>query len=178
MLRMSFKTLNTNVAFRGRVLTVEEQEVLLPNGKIKTHVTVRHPGAVIIVPQTESGSIIFTKQYRHSIARELLELPAGTLEQGELPEHCAKREIQEEVNFKAASWTELGILHPAPGFCDEVQHCFLARELTPSSLPQDEDEFITPQELSPREVDDAICSGLITDAKTLACLTLLSARKL
>ncbi len=174
---MRLKNLNTNVTYRGGVLTVEEQEVFLPSGKVRTHITVRHPGAVVIVPRTESGSIVFTRQYRHSIGREILELPAGTLEHGELPEHCARREIQEEVKLSAAVWTKLGTLYPAPGFCDEIQHCFLAEVLSPSSLPLDEDELLVPHELSAEEIQAAVTSGQIQDAKTLACLMLLSSGK-
>lgn len=174
---MSYTTLSSSTVYRSRVLAVEEQLVRLPGGTEKTHVTVRHPGAVVIVPQKTDGKFLFTRQYRHSISREMLELPAGTLEPGEEPQQCAAREIQEEVGVSAASWTPLGVLYPAPGFCDELQHCFLARDLNPSVLPADEDEIIEAVELSAKEVLDAIAAGQITDSKTLACLYLLQLKQ-
>jgi ADP-ribose pyrophosphatase len=99
-----------------------------------------------------------------------LEAPAGTLERGEEPLGCAQREIQEEVGMQAKQWESLGTLYPAPGFCDEVQYLFVARELTPSHLPADEDEEITIVEMMQPEILNAIRTGDICDGKTLAII--------
>lgn len=144
---------------------VEEQ--LFPSGSSKRFV-VRHPGAAVFLPITDVGSVLLVRQHRTALGRELLEAPAGTLEAGEDPLACAQREIQEEVGMKAERWDSLGTLYPAPGFCDEVQHLFIARDLTPSSLPADDDEAITVVEMTQREILAAVSASELFDTKTLA----------
>ncbi len=153
-------------------------QVRLPSGRKIDKVTVRHPGAVVILPAFADGSILLTWQYRHSIARYILELPAGTLEPDEAPLACAQREITEEVGHSAAEWIELGTIYPSPGFCDEVQYFFLARDLEPTDLNPDEDEIIEVRRYSNAQVDDAIISGAIEDGKSLALLARARARGL
>jgi ADP-ribose pyrophosphatase len=97
-------------------------------------------------------------------------LPAGTLEVGEEPLVCARREIREEIGYDAREIIPLGILHPAPGFCDEVQHLFVAKGLFESPATKDLDEVIEVQPMSYAEVEKAIQVGTITDAKTIATL--------
>ena len=130
--------------------------------------TVRHPGAVVILPLNERGEIILVKQYRHSIGETILEVPAGTLEVGEDPAACAVRELSEEIGMGARSWRSLGILWPAPGFCDERQHLFLARDLFPQKGIPDEDEDIVVTTVSTQELEEAMIDGRINDAKTCA----------
>ncbi|NBW40991.1 NUDIX hydrolase [bacterium] len=149
------------------VFYVEEQQ---PTDTSRKRFAVRHPGAAVFLPITDTGSILFVQQYRMPIGRELIEAPAGTLESGELPLHCAQREIQEEVGMRAETWHELGTLYPAPGFCDELQYLFIARDLTPSSLPADADENITVIEMERDEIFMRIASGDICDGKTIALL--------
>lgn len=116
------------------------------------------------------GALLMLKQYRHALRSSIFELPAGTLEAGEDPVVCAQREVREETGFGAKSIESLGIIHPAPGFCNEIQHLFFAKDLYLDPAPQDEDEVIevVPMELS--EVEQRILVGEITDAKTLAAL--------
>jgi ADP-ribose pyrophosphatase len=115
-----------------------------------------------------NGSIVFVEQYRHSIRQVLLELPAGTLERGEDPAICASRELAEEIGMAPGTLTPLGTLYPAPGFSDEIQHLFFARDLRPEKATPDADEIITTVELSLSQVDDAIKTGRLSDAKSLA----------
>jgi ADP-ribose pyrophosphatase len=145
------------------------EEEITPQTSSKRY-AVRHPGAVVFLPITAAGSMLLVRQHRMPLGRELLEAPAGTLEIGEEPLGCAQREIQEEVGMQAERWESLGTLYPAPGFCDEVQHLFVARELTPSHLPADDDEEITVVEMMQPEVLTAIRTGEICDGKTLAII--------
>lgn len=147
-----------------------EEEIELPNGVRALHHTVTHRGAVVILPVTDNNEILFLKQYRHSLGETIWELPAGTLDAGEKPEVCAEREIQEETGFAADEWHSLGALWPAPGFCNEVQYCFLAKKLRPSRRPMDEDEVI---EVCPLAIETAmamIADGTIRDGKSLGVI--------
>jgi len=152
--------------------------VRLPSGKTIDKFSIRHPGAVVILPIFDDGSMLLTWQYRHAIGRYILEFPAGTLEPGEEPLACAQREVQEEVGHAADEWIELGTTFPAPGFCDELQHFYIARELRPVPLDPDEDEFIEVRRSTAVEVDEAIASGEMVDGKSLAMIARARARGL
>lgn len=142
----------------------------MEKGQTLERTVLEHPGAVIIVPRTENGDLILLRQYRFALQQEILEFPAGTLEIGEEPLACAKRELIEETGFQANSWDSLGTLFPSPGFCDEVQYCYVASDLEPAFLEKDEDEIIEPVHFSPQEVLEQIDNGSIADCKTVALM--------
>jgi ADP-ribose pyrophosphatase len=161
--------------YSGRVIKLLEETILLPGGKPFRREIIKHPGAVVILPQLADGRFLMVRQYRHAARQWLLEFPAGTLEPGEEALSCAQREIQEEVGYAAADWTKLGELFTAPGFCSELLRFFLARDLSPSSKDQDEDELIKVETLALSGLEDLIKQGKIHDAKTVAGVTLLRA---
>lgn len=165
-----FKSIDKREICSIKSFKVTEEKILLPSGKESAHLTLEHPGAVVILPKLDADTVIMIKQYRHSIKREIFELPAGTLNLNEDPILCAKRELQEEVNYKAESWRSLGTLYPAPGFCNEVQHLFLAEGLSEAKGALDEDEIIEICPLSFHEISKLIRDNEIVDGKTLACL--------
>ena len=118
------------------------------------------------------------RQYRVPAARELLEIPAGTLEPGEEPLATAHRELREETGYAADRLEPLGGTWMAPGFCSEYIHYFLATGLRPSPLPQDEDERLSaPVALRLDEVLAAIDDGTIADAKTVVATALMARRQ-
>ncbi len=162
------KTLSSKVIFESRNYRVETEDVELFSGTRTTRDIVVHPGAAIMVPQERDGTLILVRQYRQAIKEEILEFPAGTLENNEPPIECAKRELMEEVGKAATDWIDLGVLFPAPGFCSERQFVFLARDMTPASAHKDEDELIELAPMKPSEVVAAIKSGQIKDGKTIA----------
>ncbi len=161
------RIVSSEVLYEGKLKAVRDT-VEYPNGRYHRHETIEHPGAVVILPVTPSGSVVFVEQYRHSIRRSILELPAGTLERGEDPSVCAARELMEEIGKAPGELISLGTMFPAPGFCNEVQHLFYARNLRDQKATPDEDEFITTVELSRTEIEDSIRSGRLNDAKSLA----------
>jgi len=154
--------------FKGRILTLVEETLSWPNGTQSVHAIVRHPGAVVVLPQAADGSLLILRQYRHAIGREILEFPAGTLNIGEDPLACTKRELIEETDFAASQWTPLGVSLPAPGFCDEVQHFFLAQGLTPQVGQPDDDEVISVEQISVAEFERLLSSGELIDGKSMA----------
>jgi ADP-ribose diphosphatase len=159
-------TSETLIEWLGFRLT--SSQVRLPDGNPHTAYAVRHPGAVLVLPRRADGSLILVEQYRHAPDCYLLEFPAGTLEPGEVPLACAQRELAEEVGQRAGQWRDLGFLYPAPGFCDERQHCFLAEDLEPVARQPEPDEFIEVRNLAVAELESQIAGGTLTDGKTLA----------
>ena len=159
----------TEELFKGKLRAVRET-IRDDDGREYRFELVHHPGAVVILPVLDDGTLVLIHQYRHALRTSIFELPAGTLEAGEEPIICARREIREEIGYDAREIIPLGILHPAPGFCDEVQHLFLAKGLFESSAPKDVDEVIEVRPMSCAEVEEGIRSGTITDGKTLATL--------
>ena len=161
------KVLKTEVLFQGRLRGVRDY-LERDDGARYIHETIEHPGAVVILPIRADGAILCISQYRHSIRTELLELPAGTLEPGESPLECAKREIMEEIGMAARDVKPAGTLYPAPGFCSEVQFLFVARDLYAQAAQPDEDEQISLVPLSRAGFEQAILSGKLSDSKSIA----------
>jgi ADP-ribose pyrophosphatase len=166
--------LASRTVYHSRVFNVAETRVRFADGAEVEHAIVQHPGAVAIVALDETGSWLLVRQYRVAAGRELLEIPAGTLEPGEEPLATAHRELREETGFAAAAMEPLGRTVMAPGFCTEYIHYFLATGLRPDPLQGDDDERIS--EPIPMWLDDvltAILAGEIEDAKTVVAATLL-----
>jgi len=164
---MSFQLLKSKEVLKARVFTLCNQTWRGPNGPF-TRQVILHPGAVAMVPFDAKGRILMIKQFRPSVNSDLLEIPAGTLEKGERPLPCAKRELMEEIGFAASKWKQLGEVYTAPGFCSERIVLFKAWDLTPQKAKGDEDEFIEVVPMTPREVRRAVRSGKIHDAKSLS----------
>jgi ADP-ribose pyrophosphatase len=158
--------------YEGRVIKVRVDEVEIKNGMNVRREVVEHPGAVVIVPVDNEGRILWERQYRYAANRYLMELPAGTLEVGEDPEVCARRELIEEVGFAGGDWKLLGRYYTAPGFCTEYMHCFLATNLTPEYAAGDDDEEIEVVPLTFDETMKLIDDGGVEDAKSLAAMHL------
>ncbi len=170
-MRNKVELLSRTPVFSGKIFEVVRDSVRLPNDKVVERAVVRHPGAVIVLPKLGSGILLLIEQYRHAVGTSLLEFPAGTLEPNETPLVCAKREIIEETGYQAASWTELGVFYPAPGFCSELQHGYLATELSLAQAVADEDEIIEVCQMSIDEVENAIRTGQLNDTKSIALFT-------
>jgi len=169
---MSFETINSKNIYHGRVFDIRQDEIRLPNGKPSQVDVVVHGGAVVLLPFDSEGRIWFVRQYRHAAGVNLLELPAGTLESGESPEHSALREIREEIGMAAGRIQKIGEIYLAPGYSSEYSYVYLATDLKPDPLPGDEDEFISVERMTLDEVFALIEAGKIHDAKTLAGIML------
>lgn len=128
--------------YQGQLFSFESEDVTLPNGSRTRMAMVRHPGSTAIVPLLDDNTVVMERQYRHAVGKYLLEIPAGTLEPGELPLDCAKRELEEETGFAATRMLELGSVHIIPAYSDEIIHLYIARGLTPSRQKLDQDEIL------------------------------------
>lgn len=169
---MIFKTLKSETVYQGKAFDVRREQLLLPDGKTTWFDLVVHPGAVTLIPVDAQGRVLFIRQYRHAVGKELLELPAGTLEIGEDPAACAAREVREETGMSAGKLTKVGEFFLVPGYSTEYMYIYLARDLQPDPLPGDEDEFITVEPFPLDELPRLVSQGLIQDAKSLAALAL------
>lgn len=167
---MAYKLLKSIRVHSAKYFDVTEDDVVLPSGLKSKRTVVRHPGAVVVLPMLTDSTALFLRQYRHAVQETIIELPAGALEKGEDPLLAAKRELAEEAGCQAEDWISLGSFYPAPGFCSEIQHAFLARGLSPKTLPPDEDEIIEPFTLDLKDAAKLIARGEIKDSKTIAVI--------
>lgn len=163
-------TLSSEEAFAGVLLKVRVDRVELPDGVRSVREYVRHPGAVMILAQTDDGRLVFERQYRHPIGRVFIELPAGKIDPGEEDLATAQRELREETGHEAAHWRHLGTLHPCIGYSDERIEIFLARELRYVGHALDHGEILETFTMPLEAALDAVFDGTITDGKTVAGL--------
>jgi ADP-ribose pyrophosphatase len=158
--------------YDGRIISLAVEEHRLPDGRTASFEIVRHPGGAAVLPLLEDGRIVLLRQFRPAVSAMVWEIPAGRLERGELPEDCAVRELQEEAGFLAGSLEKLGTMLTAVGFCDEVLHLYLARDLVPAGPAPEDDEFFENVPLPLGEALRLISCGEITDGKTQLALLL------
>lgn len=161
--------------WRGRIFSVDTLDVELPDGTHGYREIVNHHGGAGVVA-VRDGKVCLVRQYRVALGRMTLEIPAGRLEQGELGEECAARELSEETGLAAERFILLGISEGSPGFTNERTEIFLAQGLSQREEHPDEGEFVNTVWVDCDEVLDAVRTGRICDAKT--ALGLLLAREL
>ena len=158
--------------YKGNPVHLFIEEVTLPNGKTIPLEIVRHPGASAVVPLLADGRVVLIHQFRHAAGGYIYEIPAGKLSEGEAPEVCAVREVEEEVGYHVGTLKKLTVIFTAPGFCDEVIHLYLGTDLSPCQQNLDEDEVIEILTLPFDEVMEKITDQTIRDAKSIVGLQL------
>ena len=156
-----------DVAWTGRIFNVNRLTVTLPDGRRALRDVVRHPGAVAVVALTDDGRICLVRQYRTSIDRVTVEIPAGKLDPGEDPLECARRELLEETGMEAERFGFLTSITTSVGFTDEIIHIYMATGLRFSRSNPDADEFINVDLVDVGELVDAVLDGRIEDCKTV-----------
>jgi ADP-ribose pyrophosphatase len=161
------KKITSKTVFKGKILTVYFDEVILPDGKITTREKVGHPGAVAIVPLTANGEIIMVKQFRYPVEKILMEIPAGKLDSGEPAIECARRELQEEAGVVGGQLIHLTTIYTTPGFSDEKMDIFLSKGFKEINNSPDHDEFLHIAKVKISECLRMVYEGLIMDAKSI-----------
>ena len=164
---MKEKTNSSEIVFQGKLLDVRRDKVILPNGEDAIREWINHPGAVCCIPILPNGKIGLIRQYRYSVKKVMIELPAGKLDMEETPDECAFRELEEEIGYKAKKLTFLTNIHPAIGFANEKMWLYIAEDLKKTKQKLDLDEFL---EIIPTNIGDAlemVWNGAITDVKTI-----------
>ncbi|KRM96526.1 ADP-ribose pyrophosphatase [Liquorilactobacillus aquaticus DSM 21051] len=167
------KALETKHVFKGKVIDLDVETVILPDGKKATREIVHHHGAVGIVCITENEKIILVKQWRQPLRKATLEIPAGKIDPEEKgPLNTAARELNEEVRLSAQSFEYITSFYTSPGFADEKMFLYRAHGLNSveKNLPRDAGEFLNIFELSMEQVEEEIKKGTICDSKTLMAI--------
>jgi ADP-ribose pyrophosphatase len=153
--------------YRCNIFRVTEDEAHDPSGfEIKRSI-VRHAGSAVILPIDDQGRMLLVRQFRLPADKYLWEIPAGKVDDGEVVFEAAKRELEEETGLKARSWRELVSFYPSPGYIEEKMTIFVATELTQGQAHNMDDERIDCRWFTREEVEEAIRSGEIQDAKTI-----------
>jgi ADP-ribose pyrophosphatase len=157
------------LTYQGRSIALYVEEAELPNGRRVDLDVVRHPGAAAVVPFETEEVVLLIRQFRHAAGGTIWEVPAGKLD-GDTPEVCAVKELEEEAGRRAGRLERLGSIWTTPGFTDEVIHLFAAFDLEPIPQRLESDEVI---EVVPTPIGDAlelIWSGELRDAKSAIAL--------
>lgn len=164
---------SAHCVYKGARFDVCTLELNTKSGQTKQRDAVIHPGAVVILPMLDDETILMIRNYRFAVGEELWELPAGTLEPDEAPIVTAARELLEETGYQAASVIPLLHFYSTPGFCTEILHVFLAKDLTFVGQNLEDTEEITVHPLKRDVLTQMVKDNTIKDAKTM--LTLLYA---
>jgi len=156
--------------FSGRKVALEVHRVRDADGRETTREVILHGGSVAILAFPNPGRVLLEKNWRYALGREMLELPAGTLDAGEDPRACAARELAEETGWRAGRLESLLVIHPSPGVLSERLEIFLADDLAPGKPEREAGEQIENVLVPLDEAYQMIRDGRITDAKTVAAL--------
>ncbi|MBP5404483.1 MAG: NUDIX hydrolase [Clostridia bacterium] len=156
--------------YKGRIINLRNDDILLPNGKGAQREYIEHRGGVAVLAMDEEGRVPLVRQYRYPLFRHLWEIPAGKLEAGEKPEEAIVRELREEAGLVAGKMTSLGEIYPTCGYSNEIIRLYLATDLTYVGAKPDEDEFLEIKYVKIDELYEKCLSGEIKDGKTVVAV--------
>jgi len=157
---------------QARPFKLVEENITLPNGVTTDVRFLKHPGASAIVPLTSDNNLIMIRQYRHCLREYITEIPAGTRDNGEDFEACARRELEEETGYRAVNLHSLGEITPVPGYSNERIHLFIAEDLIEGKQNLENDEVLNIFKIHFDNAMEMIFEGTIKDSKTICSLFL------
>jgi ADP-ribose pyrophosphatase len=159
--------ISSRCVYEGRLVNLRVDQVRLPSGRETEREIVEHAGAVGVVALDERNDVVLVRQYRSALGRPLLEIPAGTLAEGESPRACAFRELEEETGYSADQAEELYAFYSSPGFSNERIWLFLATGLMAGHQDLETDEVIEVVKLALTEALEMVEAGEICDGKSI-----------
>ena len=162
------KKLKSKTVFSGKIVTLEVDEVELPDGKISFRECVRHSGGAAVLLISE-GKVLLVNQFRYLYGKPIYEIPAGKLNKGEDPQIAAARELEEETGLKA-DLSHLIDIYPTPGYTDEIIHIYFAQSYKITKQKLDDGEFLNYCFIDIDTVLKMIENGELSDAKTIIAL--------
>ena len=165
----NFERLDRTLSYQGKILKVYTDRVKV-NGRESNWDFVHHNGGAAVIPVNDDGRILMVRQWRNSLDRYTLEIPAGALENGESGLSCVSRELEEETGFRSEHIEWLVSTNSWVAFTNELVEVFVARDLIPSKQSFDEEESIEVEAYTIEELKEKIFKGEITDSKTVAGL--------
>ena len=163
-------TVASQRVYEGRLINLHVDTVRLENGRLTKREIVEHPGAVAVVALDEDANVILVRQFRKPTEKKLLEIPAGTLEAGEEPIACARRELKEETGYRAERMEPIGGFFSSPGFCTEYIHVYLATGLKKGHSALEDDEAIEIIKIPSSDIPSMVSQGKICDGKSIVGL--------
>lgn len=164
------KKLAGNLKFKGKIIEVHHDDILLPNGETSMREVVKHPGGVCIAAKNEKGEFLLVEQFRYAFDKVLLEFTAGKLEPHENPIDAANRELIEETGYEALEMTSMGLLYPSPGYLGEIIHLYFAPKTKFVGQKLDHHEFLNVKTYTLDQLIDLVMKDELRDAKTIALL--------
>ena len=165
------KRLKREIVAKGHILDYCNDTLLLPDGKEAVWDLLDHKGAAAIVPVLDDGRIVMVRQYRNTVERETLEIPAGGLNGRDEPTlEAAIRELSEETGFISEDLELLFKFVPAIAYSNEVIDIYVAHNLKTGKQHLDEDEYVEYEAYEVQELIDMILGGKIVDSKTIAAI--------
>lgn len=168
---MNFSVIKSEHIYIGKVFDLKVDTILYENGNEGVRQVAIHPGGAVIVPLDKENRALVVTQYRYPLGKRIMEFPAGKLNPDEDPAVCAARELAEETGYTPASLIKLGAICTTPGFCDEILHIYLARDLQPGNTAREDGEHDMEMEFFTMEkIESLIASGTFFDAKSLSAL--------
>ena len=170
------RQIESTQVYKGKLLNVRSDRVLLPDGTEATREYIMHSGAAMIIPVLPNGDLVMERQFRYPVGRVLIEFPAGKLDPGEEMLVTAQRELLEETGYRAAKWEFLAKVIPIVSYTNEQIEIFLATELTLEKSKLDVGEFLEVFTISFDEAFAKMKAGEIVDGKTVIGLYMLRER--
>lgn len=177
-MKLEERLISTEYIFKGSVITLRRDKVMLPDNQEATREVVEHPGGVCVLAINDNDEVLMVKQYRRPLDAVTYEIPAGKLTYGENHLHCGMRELEEETGYKAKNFEYLGGFYLTPGFCNEIIHIYLATGLYKGTMNPDEDEFLKPSAEPFSSLLSRVLKGEITDCKTALAISLAALKRL
>lgn len=168
-MQFSEKTKSKQYIYKGKILSLRRDEVVLPDGKSAVREMVEHSGGSCVLCE-KNGKILLVKQFRYPYNEVTLELPAGKLNEGETPEQTAIRELEEEGGIIAEKVVKLFDVYPTPAYTNEVIRIYKAENVKEGKVHLDDDEFLSSVWVDKEQLKRMIESGEIKDSKTLIAL--------
>jgi ADP-ribose pyrophosphatase len=160
-------SLSSETVYHGPFLHLKNDTVRLPDGAVAAREYLIHPGAVMIIPLFDDGSVLLERQFRFPMGRAMEEFPAGKLDPSEGSLACAQRELREETGYTARELVYLTRIHPVISYSTEFIDLYLARGLTAGERRLDEGEFLDLFTVDAGELLGWVRSGRISDTKTI-----------
>ncbi len=163
------KTVKENYLYKGKIINLRKDDVILPDEKGAIREIVEHSGGSCVLCEKD-GKILLVRQFRYPYKEDVLEIPAGKLNSGESPEQTAIRELEEEGGIKAGRVEKMFDVYPSPGYTDEIIRIYRALDIQETKCHLDEDEFLESVWIDKEKLKDMIKNGEIKDGKTLIAL--------
>ena len=163
------KMVKKNYVYQGKILSLRNDDALLPDGNPCKREIVEHSGGACVL-YVENEKVLLVKQYRYAYGEVLYEIPAGKLENGEDPKFAAARELEEEAGLKTDDLELLFVDYPSPGYTNEKIYIYQAKNAVKTAQNLDDGEFLTAEWVSLKNAKEMLYNGEIKDGKTVIAL--------